>query len=153
VRGATQTSSVVALLVGAIVLGGCGDSGDSTSSGASGASGATGAASSGSTASVPAQDAEAEATARTAQTTMEVYATDNGGSYAGVKLADLVKFDPKLENGSSLEVTGDSTSYSITATSESGGEFTIARDASGKTTFSCTPEGQGNCPSSGDWGS
>ena len=41
--------------------------------------------------------------------------------------------------------------YTVTATSKSGNTFTIARDASGNYTRSCTVQGKGSCPPSGSW--
>ena len=41
--------------------------------------------------------------------------------------------------------------YSIAAGSKSGNTFTIARDAAGVVTRSCTTAGSAGCPSSGNW--
>ncbi len=43
-------------------------------------------------------------------------------------------------------------SYRVTATSATGNEFWLARDASSVTTLGCTVPGQAGCPSDGRWG-
>jgi type II secretory pathway pseudopilin PulG len=130
---------VGALAAVMLALGACGGSGDSISSSAS------------TSADASAQDAQAEATARTAQTVMETYATDQGGSYAGADTKALTQIEPKLDV-SSINVTANSSAYSVTVNSDSGNTFTVARNSSGATKFICTDAGVGNCPASGDWG-
>jgi competence protein ComGC len=76
-----------------------------------------------------ANDAGAKALARTAQTTAETIATNDGGSFASVTLAAIIREEP------SITVCGDAPclsaasgtrgSYSVTARSASGDTFTI----------------------------
>lgn len=95
---------------------------------------------------------ETQSLARTAQTSAETFATDNAGSYEGMTPEDLVRIEPTLE-GADIELSSDRASYSITvADPVSGGDFTIARDGSGVTSFGCTPEGTSSCPTGGNWG-
>ena len=50
-----------------------------------------------------------------------------------------------------VSVTATSNTYSIVGHSKSGNDFTIAKDASGVTTRSCTTTSEGGCPSTGSW--
>ena len=50
-----------------------------------------------------------------------------------------------------VSVTATADTYSIVGHSKSGNDFTIAKDASGVTTRSCTTTSQGGCPSTGSW--
>lgn len=96
-----------------------------------------------------AQDADAKAGARTLQTTLEVYATDNGGQYSGANIDALREIEPTLP--ANLEVLTLPDSYEVTVSSDTGTDFTINRDPDGVVTFSCEPAGEGGCSESGDW--
>jgi len=101
-----------------------------------------------------AKDADAKAAARTAQTAMETFGTDHGGSYAGAAAngSDLKAIEPTL-TGKTIAVTAGAKEYTITVNSEvAGQDFTIARAATGATTFDCNTEGKAGCPTGGDWG-
>ena len=126
------------------MLAGCGDDEGSetpatTTTGATGASGAADGA---------AEDARAKSDARTAQTTLETYATDHNGSYAGATPEDLDQIEPVT---SDIGVKATADTYEITAPSNSGNEFTIERSSDGKTTNTCTEAGVGGCPENGEW--
>lgn len=98
-----------------------------------------------------ARDADAKSAARTAQTAIETYATDNGGSYAGADEASLIDIESTLTDRV-FNVTSDDSSYTVTAQSETGNEFSITRNSDGTTELTCTTAGSAGCPESGEWG-
>ncbi len=95
-----------------------------------------------------ATDSEAKSAARTAQTSIETYATDNGGSYAAATPADLETIEPTLD-ATKLAVTSDTDTYTVTATSDTTNTFSIARLVSGDTSLTCTGS-SGGC-NGGTW--
>jgi type IV pilus assembly protein PilA len=97
-----------------------------------------------------ARDADAKATARTAQTSIETFATDNNGSYAGATAANLKTIESSLPS-TGIAVTSAASTYTIDVTSKTGNHFLIARDATGATTQTCTPVNTGGCPANGKW--
>ena len=99
-----------------------------------------------------AKDASAKEAARTAQTAIETYALDNGGSYVGADATKLNTIENTLD-ASKLAVSGaTATGYKVTYTSSTGNTFSITKNG-GATTFSCTTEGSGGCPTGGNWAS
>jgi type IV pilus assembly protein PilA len=96
-----------------------------------------------------AQDSEAKSGARTVQTAMETYYTDNQ-DYSGATVASLTTIEPAIgQFASRLSLTpvpGTNT-YSIVVTSRGAGahKFTIARDATGVVSRTCS----NNC--TGSW--
>jgi type IV pilus assembly protein PilA len=106
-----------------------------------------------------ATDSQAKVFARTAETSMETYATDNGGVYNANTPANTVaaldKIEPTL-NGATLAVSGLSDKgYTVTVTSGTGNTFSITRDVGGTTSLDCVPvdpNNPGGCPSNGNWG-
>ena len=107
---------------------------------------------------IKAQDAEAKSVAKTAQTSLETYATDNGGSYTGATRAGLKTIEPTLSSATSgantiSVLTVASSAYTITVTSGSGNTFSIVRGSTGSLTYPCGTAGAGGCPSgTGGWG-
>jgi type IV pilus assembly protein PilA len=100
-----------------------------------------------------ARDADAKADARSAQTAIETYAVDNGGVYTGADQAKLVAIEPTLSDAT-LTVTPGTKNYTVMVKSDTTGEFSITRAASGATSLTCGPDaykGKGGCPSTGDW--
>jgi type IV pilus assembly protein PilA len=107
-----------------------------------------------------AKDSEAKSAARTAQTAIETFSTDNDGSYNGATVADLVAIEGSLSNYDAAPdnplvtlsgVTDDE--YVINAEeSDTGNDFIITRSAGGDVTYTCTVDGEGGCPTGGDWG-
>jgi type IV pilus assembly protein PilA len=104
-----------------------------------------------------ATDAQAKELARSAQTTAETIATDNNGDYSKVTLTEMKAYEPSLVTAVSTkeayleEGTHLSTSYSVVAKSTNGDTFTIAKNANGEITRTCTPpKANGGCPT-GDW--
>ena len=98
-----------------------------------------------------ATDASAKELARTAQTTAETYATDHGGNYQGMSIAELQAYEktiPSCPNTSNacLETATPGASpyetYEVTAKATDGHTFTIKRLANGTTERICTPTGK-----------
>ena len=54
-------------------------------------------------------------------------------------------------NPGEANITATTDTYTIVGYSKSDNEFTIAKDASGVTTRSCTEETEGGCPDGGSW--
>ena len=99
-----------------------------------------------------AKDASAKEAVRTAETSMETYATDNDGSYAGATVAGLRNIEATL-NGANLSIPADTaTTYTVRVTSTTGNTFDISRAANGTTTLTCASAGSAGCPTSGVWG-
>ena len=110
-----------------------------------------------------AKDASAKEAARTAETSMETYATDNGGVYnaqaAAATVASLKTIESTL-NGANLGVSNlGQKNYTVTVTSTTGNAFSITRNTNGTIVLSCTPANTDGCPAptaatnpDGDWG-
>lgn len=111
-------------------------------------------------------DAKAKEYDHSAQVAIETYSTENGGSYAygggvgggGSTQAEMERIEPTLANAPGLAVTGlnggagpTEKAYEVTVEGSSG-TFSIANNA-GTVTYPCENEGEGGCPSGGDWGS
>jgi type IV pilus assembly protein PilA len=105
-----------------------------------------------------ATDASAKELARTAQTTAETIATDNNGDYTKVGTpGELHNYEPSLpeclgtktgakEACITVATSPTSTSYTVTALSTSGDEFTIT-NSGGVVTRSCVQvSGSKGCP-------
>jgi type IV pilus assembly protein PilA len=95
-----------------------------------------------------ATDTDAKSAARTAQTAIETYATDNSGSYASATPADLETIEATLD-ATQLTVVSTADTYTVTADSDTGNTFSIARLANGDTSLTCTGSG-GGC-NGGTW--
>jgi type IV pilus assembly protein PilA len=99
-----------------------------------------------------AQDTEAKTSARTAATAMKTYYTDNQ-SYNGATKAELVKIEPSLAQGVSINnptITANGTGYTVSSTSKAGQTFTVS-ETGGVATRTCAPKSSGGCPASGTW--
>jgi type IV pilus assembly protein PilA len=97
------------------------------------------------------QDASAKSDARNAVSAVESCYSDTQ-AYTGCSKATLATQGSPIQNTVSDPATGATAStYSVTATSKSANTFTIARDASGNYTRTCTVLGKGSCPASGTW--
>ena len=108
------------------------------------------------------QDSSAKEAAHTAETTMETYATDNGGSYIGATLKGLHEYEPTIQTAagnnnayvSAVEGEGktglpSATAYTVTATAVSGHTFTIERKSTGAFERTCTPAGESGAKAGG----
>jgi type IV pilus assembly protein PilA len=101
-------------------------------------------------------DADAKADARELVTHLEACFA-NEGTYEpcalkedGTVAGEPTPFAEQAASGDLVtEVSADG--YTVTATSESGTEFSIAKEGGGALERSCTPEGEGGCPDDGRW--
>ncbi len=111
-----------------------------------------------------ATDSSAKELARTAETTAETFATDHGGNYQGMTIAELQAYEktipscPNTSNACLETVTVGASpyeTYTVTAHATDGHTFSVNREASGTVTRTCTPTGKtgsegGGCQN-GDW--
>ena len=106
-----------------------------------------------------AYDASAKEVARTAQTTAETYATDHGGSYAGMETAELKKYEtglsscPNASNACLSSSTGSANEYTVVAeAANTGDKFTIKRESNGEIVRTCSSTKSGcSGAASGSW--
>jgi type IV pilus assembly protein PilA len=110
-----------------------------------------------------AYDASAKELARTAQTTVETYATDNGGSYAGLSpsatgLTILATYEPTIQTAAGnnnawlSNVTATANTYSVTATANNTNDtYTISRAANGTITRTCANGTGSTVCQNGSW--
>ena len=98
-----------------------------------------------------ATDSSAKELARTSETTAETYATDHGGNYAGMSVAELQAYEktiigcPSTSDACLKTVTvagAGSEEYTVTAEATDGHTFSIERLASGSVKRICTPTGK-----------
>ena len=92
-----------------------------------------------------AADAPAEALLRTAQIATETLAMDSGGTYASLKAARLVDYEPTIVTAKSTSTPylstakGTASGYTLTVTSPATGDkFSLVRAVDGTVTRSCT---------------
>ena len=100
-----------------------------------------------------ASDSSAKEMAHSAQVALETYATDNNGAYTGASLAGLQAIESTIgTGGNTVAVTVSAPdAYNLTVTSTATTHtFTIAKTAN-SIAFTCTPPGQGGCPTGGNW--
>ena len=104
-----------------------------------------------------ASDSSAKTNARTLQTAMETCATDNSGKYdtTNCGIAGLRAIEKSLpQSGTTVAAAPATTSYTVTATSDTNNTYTISRDANGAVTRSCVvPSGndRGGCQTGNTW--
>jgi type IV pilus assembly protein PilA len=103
-----------------------------------------------------ATDAQAKSAARTAETSIETYATENGGSYVGATSATLHKIEPTLveegKGANEIKLSGLGTEeFTVTSVSGTANTFSISREKGGSVKFSCTTQEKAGCPKGGDW--
>jgi type IV pilus assembly protein PilA len=105
-----------------------------------------------------AYDSSAKTLAQTAQTAAETVATENGGSYSKVSLAELNKVEPSINTTKSNEAelttaagienntAGEAQGYEVIATAQNTGDtYTVKRLASGVVEHKCVSTKEG-CP-------
>jgi type IV pilus assembly protein PilA len=98
-----------------------------------------------------AQDTEAKSAVRNARVTLETFHTDR--STYDTDAASLEDLEPALKNANNLTVTGTDTTFTVTVDSRAsagGGTYSIALDANGIVTRSCTNQGKGGCRATPD---
>jgi type IV pilus assembly protein PilA len=102
-----------------------------------------------------AQDTEAKTKVRTAQTALEtLYVNEQDYSSANGAAAVLSKIEPALAEGPALTVASTATTWKVNATSVGGQTFVIEKTVTAgvpKVERTCTPTGEGGCPTSGKW--
>ena len=102
------------------------------------------------------QDASAKSDARNMVSQMESCYTDantyTGTGSGGSCLGSTTGLNIGAGSGK-VEVQADTPSggYTVTAHSQSGNSFLMVKGSSGVVTRTCTPTGNGGCPSSGNW--
>jgi type IV pilus assembly protein PilA len=84
-----------------------------------------------------AQDTSAKSLVRNAQTAMETYYTDTE-EYTGATKAELIKIEPALDVAELSDPTVSAQGYTLTATSKTGGTFSITKAPGGASSRSCT---------------
>jgi prepilin-type N-terminal cleavage/methylation domain-containing protein len=90
------------------------------------------------------QDAKAQAMVRNAMVALRTYETDQD-TFAATRV-DLEAIEPAIgEASADFLVSGTVDTFTITERSQSGTEFTITRDETGKTTRSCSIPERGLC--------
>jgi type IV pilus assembly protein PilA len=106
-----------------------------------------------------AQDASAKSDARNMVSQLESCYTDNntytGGTTSGTSTSTCLSTNTGLSIGTGngkVDVTAaNDTSYTVVATSNASDKFTITKNTSGVVGRTCSPTGNGGCPSSGNW--
>lgn len=102
-----------------------------------------------------ANDSQAKTNARTLQTAMEACGSDNRGVYTNCGITALRAIESAIpQTGSSVTASPGASSWSITASSNSGNTFTIQRGTGGAVTHSCSvPTGndRGGCRANDTW--
>jgi hypothetical protein len=88
---------------------------------------------------------------RAAELALEGYAAAHGGSYDGATAADVAGSIPDNEGIIDVRVDASGPNVSITATSGSGGAFTIARSEGGQLQLTCSSPGLGACQTDSTW--
>jgi len=96
-----------------------------------------------------ASDAKAKTEISTAARAIESFWAEHD-TYAAT-VPDLVAFDQTLDEAINLSITGDTTSFVITAESKRGATYQLARDTLGGLQHTCAPAGTGGCSDSGGW--
>jgi type IV pilus assembly protein PilA len=102
-----------------------------------------------------ASDSAAKTQVGTLQTTMETYASENNGSFAGASLAKLQEIEPTLKDKSTAkaqEVSGLSAT-NFTVESEATGTKDVYKIVSkeGEVKRECAPVSKGGCSAAGTW--
>jgi type IV pilus assembly protein PilA len=98
------------------------------------------------------QDADAKSDARNLVSTLEsYYATER--KYSGAKTsADITRSGIEIGTGKGkADLTLSDDTYTIVAHSHSDAKFTIAKQSDGKLLRTCDKDGEGGCPSGGEW--
>jgi type IV pilus assembly protein PilA len=106
-----------------------------------------------------ASDSQAKVNARTAVTAMSTWATDHGGVYNNPVPtgANLHTIEPTVP--ANVSITGPAgngnptaTAFRVTLTASTGNTYGLSKDdAAGTLTATCATQGQGGCPTGGNW--
>lgn len=93
-------------------------------------------------------DTAAKTTVKTASTALVTYML-SADTFAATP-ADLEAIEPTLADARNLQVSGAAETFEISEDSASGTTFTLARDAAGDMTRTCSAPGTGLCHASPD---
>jgi type IV pilus assembly protein PilA len=101
------------------------------------------------------EDTDAKSDARNLVSHLEAFhATEKTYAADQAKDSDDIKKSGLSLGGEPGEVDiteGDEDTYTIVATSQSGGTFTVSKDADGAVARTCSEAGDGGCSDDGDW--
>jgi type IV pilus assembly protein PilA len=98
------------------------------------------------------QDADAKSNARNLVSSLEsFYASER--KYTGAQTSqDITKSGVPIGTGKGkAQLTLSSDTFTIVAHSQSDAKFTIEKDSDGTLVRSCDTDGEGGCPSGGEW--
>jgi type IV pilus assembly protein PilA len=96
------------------------------------------------------QDTEAKLVVTTASQAMVIWQSEHD-TFAGATPAALVKLEPSLaEQQATLLLDIHERSFTVTTTSDAGGQFSIERKADGESVRTCTRVGKGLCKRDSD---
>ncbi len=102
-----------------------------------------------------ANDAAAKTQVGTLQTTMETYANENSGSYAGATLKKLQEIEPTLKDKTTAEaqevISPSEKGFEVESIAVGSKDKYKLKNEEGNITRSCEPAGKGGCTSSGKW--
>ncbi len=102
-----------------------------------------------------ANDAAAKTQVGTLQTTMETYANENSGSYAGATLKKLQEIEPTLKDKTTAEaqeiITPSEKGFEVESIAVGSKDKYKLKNEEGNITRTCEPSGKGGCTSSGKW--
>jgi type IV pilus assembly protein PilA len=100
-----------------------------------------------------AQDVDAKSNARNLLTLVELCTIERKDARDCDSSSELQERGLSLGTGPGEVAVDDATAdtFTVVAHSRSGTRFLIARDAGGRASRSCTPDGSGGCPSGGSW--
>jgi type IV pilus assembly protein PilA len=109
-----------------------------------------------------ANDSSAKSLARNAATFAQTIGTEESGSYAKVSAANINALEKSIEvcptknnnaclvNAGSVKNT-EGEGYYVEAESTNAHKYKLTLEPNGETKRTCTPAGQGGCPTSEDW--
>lgn len=102
-----------------------------------------------------ANDAAAKTQAGTMRTAMQVYATENKGSFAGATLAKLQEIEPTLKDTTTAiaQEVVNPTATGFTVESEAAGTNNVFKlvDTEGELERTCSTAGTAGCSAAGTW--
>jgi type IV pilus assembly protein PilA len=94
-------------------------------------------------------DARAKSYTNDAEVAIETYSTEHNGSFAGAEAKSLEAIEPTLKSATELKVGLATTNeFEVSTKSSTGNVFGI-KNVKGVTTYPCTKEGVGGCPTGG----
>jgi type IV pilus assembly protein PilA len=101
-----------------------------------------------------ANDAAAKTQVGTLQTTMETYAAENNGTFAGATLEKLKEIEPTLKDKSTAEaqaVVAEAEGFTVKSIAKGSNDTYELINKKGEISRNCTPFGKGGCSAAGSW--